>query len=75
MNEFNLTYICRKTGKRYPAKRIDSWNVVLLDEETGERIPKSGSVLKREFKADPKNKYAGAKKSRHIFSRIFKNVA
>lgn len=56
IEEFNLIYYHKETGKEYRAKLVTIHDYVLLDPETGARLPISSWALNRAYRADKGNK-------------------
>lgn len=54
--EFNLVYYHRETGKEYKVKFVTVHDYVILDPETGARLPISSWALNKAYRADKNNR-------------------
>jgi hypothetical protein len=56
MNEYNLTYIEKSTGKKFPAKTLAGQRVKLLDPETQETTIIGNWDLRKRFRSHRLNR-------------------
>lgn len=55
MNDFNLKYIEKETGKVFEVKRVTTSDYIIRDPETGLKNPVSKYRLSKFFSADREN--------------------
>lgn len=54
-DDFNLTYYSRETGVAYRVKQITRHDYIIMDMETGTKLPISKWALTKGFRADKNN--------------------
>lgn len=67
---YNLVYYHKVTGKKYLAKRIIKGEYIILDPDTGAKLPLSGWALGQAYEADKDNGKNQSKRKLNFEKRI-----